>query len=168
MKKQFIKSVGLESSYSTIKLKNGVVIVSYGKEVLVNEEQAQDASDENVVCFYQTVYRGKPSVSTIIKDIRDDIDTRAKDEIQNGFVYEDIPVYLSVENQLNFSSAYNIASIRDTFAPITLRLSTDNYKTFNSLDELRMFIVEYTEYIQSTLKKYWSIKDKLNTNDYMI
>lgn len=44
----------------------------------------------------------------------------------------------------------------------------DNYKTFNSLDELRMFIVKYTEYIQSILKKYWSIKDKLNTNDYMI
>lgn len=168
MKKQFIKSVGLESSYSTIKLKNGVLIVSYGKEALVNEEQAQDASDENVVCFYQTVYRGKPSVSTIIKDICDDIDTRAKDEIQNGFVYEDIPVYLSVENQLNFSSAYSIASIGYTFAPITLRLSTDNYKTFNSLDELRMFIIEYTEYIQYVLKKYWSIKDKLNTNDYMI
>lgn len=168
MKKQFIKSVGLESSYSPIKKRNGTIVVSYGKELLSDEGQSNDESDEKVVCFYQTAYLGKPSVSTIIKDICDDIDTRAKDEIQNGFVYEDIPVYLSVENQLNFSSAYSIASIGDTFAPITLRLSTDNYKTFNSLDELRMFIVEYTEYIQSILKKYWSIKDKLNTNDYMI
>lgn len=168
MKKQFIKSVGLESSYSPIKKRNGTIVVSYGKELLSNEGQSNDESYEKVVCFYQTAYRGKPSVSTIIKDICDDIDTRAKDEIQNGFVYEDIPVYLSVENQLNFSSAYSIASIGDTFSPITLRLSTDNYKTFNSLDEMRMFIVEYTEYIQSILKKYWSIKDKLNTNDYMI
>ena len=140
MKKQFIKSVGLESSYSTIKLKNGVLIVSYGKEVLANEEQEQDASDENVVCFYQTVYRGKPSVSTIIKDICDDIDARAKDEIQNGFVYEDIPVYLSVENQLNFSSAYNTAKITNMLEPIKLRVSTNNYITFTDIKRIENFI----------------------------
>lgn len=166
MKKQFIKSVGLESSYSTIKLKNGVLIVSYGKEVLVNEEQAQDASDENVVCFYQTVYRGKPSVSTIIKDICDDIDVRAKDEIQNGFVYDDIPVYLSVENQLNFSSAYNTAKITNMLEPITLRVSTNNYITFTDIKRIENFINSYTRYISNTLQKYWKIKESIQKDNY--
>lgn len=168
MKKQFIKSVGLESSYSPIKKRNGTIVVSYGKELLSNEGQLNDESDEKVVCFYQTSYRGKPSMSTIIKDILEDIDLRAQEEIRNGFFYNEKPVYLSVENQLNFSAAYNLASFGDTFSPITLRLSTDTYYTFSSIEELRMFVVEYTKYIQTVLQKYWSLKETVNNNDYLI
>ncbi|MGN0235842.1 MAG: hypothetical protein ACI4BD_05990 [Paludibacteraceae bacterium] len=168
MKKQFIKSVGLDSSYSHIKKKNGVVIVSYGKESVVDTESENDTSNEDVVGFYQTSYRGVPSVSTILKDITEDINSRAQHEILYGFCYEGVPVYLSVENQLNFSSAYNGALLNDTYSPITLRLSTDNYKTFDSIDELKMFVLEYTKYIQSVLQKYWEIKDAIEKEDYTI
>ena len=168
MKKQFIKSVGLESSYSPIKKRNGTIVVSYGKELLSEEGQSNDESDEKVVCFYQTTYRGKPSMSTIIKDILEDIDLRAQEEIRNGFVYNEKPVYLSVENQLNFSAAYNLAKTSNMLEPITLRVSTNNYITFTDIKSIEQFVSSCTRYINNILQNFWQIKEGIREEDYEI
>lgn len=63
--------------------------------------------------------------------------------ILSGFSYEDVPVWLSSENQFNYKSAYDLAVQTDgATLPVTFKFGTDiipTYRKFETLEELTDF-----------------------------
>lgn len=167
MKKIFYETVMLKSSYKPVKYRNGITVASYDMKTITSESDEKNSnSQEEVVSCRQIAYTGKPNAQTIYADIINDIDSRAKNDIYNGFSYNNKPVYLSLENQQNFSAAYTLAKITDMAEPVTLRISFANYLTFTKITDLENFINTYTRYINDTLKKYWTMKENINQNYY--
>ena len=117
--------------------------------------------------FREAVYPNKPIINILKNDIENDINQIVTDKITNGFIYEDIPVYLSKENQIDFMAAMNVAKLTNgSNLPITFLLSTGNYKTFSTQTELKNFVVAYTNYIQNCLVDARAKKDGIDYSVY--
>lgn len=98
------KVYGLFLEFSYIREDRTRVVVSY------NLEQLEDGvhATWNEVVFYKRIYRNVNN-NDIKEAIILDINTNTSEKILTGFVWNDINVWLSEDNQRNFSDAQRIA-----------------------------------------------------------
>ncbi len=92
--------------------------------------------------------------------------------ILSGFRYDDVPVWLSRENQFNYKSAYDLAvQTGGSTLPVTFKFGTDTesyYHTFETLEELTDFYTKAMRHIQNTLADGWKKKDAFNLEKYRV
>lgn len=92
--------------------------------------------------------------------------------ILSGFSYEDMPVWLSSENQFNYKSAYDLAvQTNGATLPVTFKFGTDtkpHYHTFETLEELTDFYTRAMKHIQDTLAEGWKKKDAFDLEKYQV
>lgn len=108
----------------------------------------------------------------ILKDINEATD----EKILSGFKWTPeggsaISVYLSNENQRNFSEAQRMASANAAILPLTFKLGEDEegkpvYQTFESAEELNSFYLSAFAYINQCLNEGWQKKDSINWSEY--
>lgn len=108
----------------------------------------------------------KPSLYEIKAMIFSWYNSEINAKILSGFVWNDIPVWLSPENQNNFRSSVDLGLI-----PITLKLGEDTegkaiYYTFEKMYILNEFYTKSIKFIQETLIEGWKLKDSFNLEDY--
>lgn len=113
----------------------------------------------------------KPSAEEIRQLITDHLNALTAEEILNGFTWQDKPVYLSRENQLNFKAAYDLATGDADALPLTFKLGETEagavvYHTFESLEELKDFYTSAIQHIQRCLARGWAAKDEIDTAAY--
>ena len=102
-------------------------------------------------------------IETVIEGINAHTDER----ILTGFVWEGISVWLSAENQRNFSEAQRMAEkYGDAVLPLTFKLSEDEdgkaiYHTFRTAEELDAFYAAAFRYVNQCLQEGWEEKDKI-------
>lgn len=122
--------------------------------------------------FEEKDYFYKPS----IEEIRQLINTYYNDQINakilNGFVWNDIPIWLSMENQLNYKAAFDLAiQTNGENLPVTFKFGTDDepvYYEFITISELQDFYTKAMGFIQDTLKEGWKTKDEVEYNLYKL
>ena len=89
-----------------------------------------------------------------------------------GFIYEDMPVWLSGENQFNYKAAHDLAvQTGGATLPVTFKFGTDEeprYRTFGKLEELTDFYTKAMKHIQDTLADGWKKKDAFNPEEYRV
>ena len=132
------------------------VVVSYGMEK-VNKTYAE----------WREVALGRKQVPNVgLKEVKEavinDINSRVKEAIVSGFVWNDKPVWLSVENQLNFSQGV---------VPVTLKIGeqedgTPIYHKFDTDEELRAFNDDCNVWKQQCLAEGYKEKDGIDWNAY--
>lgn len=95
---------------------------------------------------------------------------KVDEAILSGFTYENMPVWLSAENQFNYKSAYDLAvQTAGATLPVTFKFGTDDkpqYRKFVSLEELTDFYTKAMIYILSTLAEGWRKKDNIDWSAY--
>lgn len=95
---------------------------------------------------------------------------KVDEAILSGFTYENMPVWLSAENQFNYKSAYDLAvQTAGATLPVTFKFGTDEqpqYREFSTLDELTDFYTKAMAYIQATLADGWQSKDSIDWSAY--
>ena len=115
-----------------------------------------------------------------LKDVKDaiyaDINKKTDEKILNGFKWtpaggEPVNVYLSEENQRNFSEAQRMAAENSFVLPITFKLGeTDDeqpvYHTFETAEELNSFYLSAFSYINQCLNAGWKEKDAIDWSPY--
>ncbi|MBQ4589116.1 MAG: hypothetical protein IJA95_07500 [Bacteroidaceae bacterium] len=93
-------------------------------------------------------------------------------KILEGFVWNDMSVWLSTENQFNYKAAYDLAiQTGGMNLPIKFKFGTTDepvYHTFETLEELSDFYVKAMAYINTCLEEGWIEKDSINWEDYKI
>jgi hypothetical protein len=77
-------------------------------------------------------------------------------------VWNGINVWLSEENQRNFSEAQRLSLVPVKFKLSELSDGTAVYHTFESAEELNNFYTQAATYIQQCLQDGWNEKDKLD------
>lgn len=80
-----------------------------------------------------------------------------------------MPIWLSTENQFNYSSAWDIAT-KTTGGNLPIEFKFGNvtpvYYTFESIEDISDFYLSAAEFINTTLKAGWREKDTFNFSEY--
>jgi len=160
------KIYGLKSDFTLIKEDVSRVVVSYGLQPDADGEHAT----WNEIDFYKK--QGKPNLAIIREAIKADINAATEQKIIGGFVWNGIKVWLSDENQRNFSEAQRIAASNpEAGLPAEFKLGEDEngdpiYHTFETVEELTGFYLSAVTYIKQQLAAGWAQKDSIDWTEY--
>lgn len=131
-----------------------------------NEEGKQE---ERGVSFLEYEFNHKPSLDEIkdvvLKWYNDKIDA----QIYSGFVWKNMPVWLSKENQFNYKAAFDLAvQTNSQSLPVTFKFGSEYpiYYTFETIDELTDFYQKAMDHVTTTLTAGWALKDSLDWSVY--
>lgn len=130
-------------------------------------------NDEGQGYEWRKTYDHQPSEEEVKSDLIKLIDQITDDKILNSFKWNDMPVYLSSENQMNFKAAYDLAvQSADSILPITFKLGEDEnsspvYHVFSDIDDFSDFYLKAISFINSCLKEGWQEKDSIDYNSLL-
>ena len=152
---------------------NGDRVERIEKVETIRNNTGFEGTDEEVMNKYLASIED-PSIlmsrEELIEALKTRINDRVNNEILSGFVWNDMPVWLSVENQTNYKAAYDLAfqakAMQMNFTGIKFKFGIDEapiYHDFTSFEELADFYVKAVAYIQSCYETGWSEKDNLES-----
>ena len=145
--------------------KGNVIYDEHGFPVVDHYEETDYC---NVLVEY---YRGQRTEAAMRKLIEDWYNPEIDAKILTGFIWNDKPVYLSSENQRNFSEAQRMAKEDPSILPVTFKLGESSgvpiYHTFETFEELDSFYKQAFAFINTTLAEGWQKKDGFDWSLYI-
>jgi hypothetical protein len=85
-------------------------------------------------------------------------------------VWNDMPVWLSIENQFNYKAAYDMAVMsQGKSLPTVFKFGTTYnpvYYSFESLEDISDFYISAMSYINTCLAEGWKKKDSIDWSVY--
>ena len=149
------KYCGNVSDFAPVSEDQSRVVVMYGLNPTEGEMAEWYQLD-----FYRK--QGKPTFEQAKAAIIADINERVKAKIIGGFVWNDKPVWLSEENQMNFAQAV---------VPATFKIGeqadgTPIYQEFATKTELKNFVEACVAHKQQCLTDGWAEKDGIDWTPY--
>lgn len=167
-----IRITNLKDYYTPLSVNGNIVKIAFDYEPLFDTDEDGNKIESNVGTWSEHVFKKKPSLSQIKDFILSEINKRTDELILSGFMWKDMPVWLSTENQFNYKAAYDLAvQTNGKSLPITFKFgssSNPQYYTFNSLEELTDFYTKVINHVNECLKEGWKKKDSINWEDYKI
>lgn len=152
------KTFGLASDFALVKDEGTRVVIGYGFEAVAESENAT----WNELYFSKKKFGQKPNIEQVKAAIISDINEQVKAKIIGGFVWNEKPVWLSEENQMNFAQAV---------VPVTLKIGeqedgTPIYESFETKNALKSFCEACTLWKQECLSEGWTKKDSIDWTPY--
>ena len=124
------------------------------------------------VSFMEEDILHKPTIQEIKSIVIGGINKQTEEAIQGGFHWRDIPIWLSIENQLNYKTTYDLAVQTNGEAlPVVFKFGNEDnpqYFKFEDMETFQDFYFKVVEHINNTLTAGWSKKDSINWDDYKL
>ena len=155
MNKIFIETGSFNKYIPLSQIKNGKYKISWELEEI----------NSGMYKWKYTIVDSKPSLSFVKTLIEDSINNDIKNVIVNGFYWNDMHIYLTVEHQLDYKLLYDSTMILDgTNLPENARFEVNGkpiiYK-FKSIDDLQDFILCMNEHIRKCINAGYERKEKI-------
>ncbi len=118
--------------------------------------------DDGNVNYMEEEFDHKPTDDEIKNIIFEWYNKETDREITSGFKWNGYQVWLSMENQLNYKTAFDAAIMSNgATLPVTFKFGNDKavYHEFTTIDELSDFYNQSVTHVQATLLKGWKKKD---------
>lgn len=163
MKQSKFYKVGAEKRQDQvikIGVKNYLLIYGYGTD--------EDGNGYN----FRKNYDHKPTKTELKEDITQLIDGITDSKILQGFRWDEVSVYLSTENQMNFKAAFDLnMQTGGLMLPVKFKLGEDAegnavYHTFENMEDFTDFYTSAVSYINQCLNEGWAEKDSLDMSRY--
>ena len=127
------------------------------EEAFAEDEESINVFKDNNKVIDEVIASDKDLAAIIA-----DIDERVKAQIIGGMIWNDKPVWYSIENQLNFTNAT---------APVTLKIGeqedgTAIYEDFDTEEKLTAFCAACNAHKQNALTAGWAEKDGIDWAPY--
>ena len=159
---EFYKVVAEKRQDQVIKIgvKNYLLIYGYGTD--------EDGNGYN----FRKNYDHKPTKTELKEDITQLIDGITDSKILQGFRWNEVSVYLSTENQMNFKAAFDLnMQTGGLMLPVKFKLGEDAegnavYHTFENMEDFTNFYTSAVGYINQCLNEGWAEKDSLDMSSY--
>lgn len=124
--------------------------------------------DDGSASYMEEEFTHKPSAEEIRAVIVTWINSETDRKILSGFVWDDISVWLSTENQLNYASIERMGAEY----PLTLKLGEDGsgrplYHTFHDVEEFSEFSNAASLWVMRCVQEGWGKKDGINLTGYV-
>lgn len=166
------KTFGPAADFALVKADGTRTIVSYDYAAVENSDNATWRE-----LYFPKKQTAKPSLDQVKDAIIADINARTDEKIVSGFVWtpeggDPINVWLSTENQRNFSEAQRMAEkYGDAVLPLRFKLGegadgTPVYHTFETSAELDAFYQAAFAFVNQCLNEGWADKDNIDWAPY--
>jgi hypothetical protein len=129
----------------------------------------EQPADENSITYMEEEFDHKPTMDEVKSVVMDWYNSRINSEILSGYQYKGNVVWLSIENQLNYKSACDLAmQTNGASLPVIFKFGSDEpvYYKFESSKELLDFYLSAMHHIQKTLENGWKLKDTFDWSLY--
>ena len=161
----------LKSKYVPLsRMASGRWKIHFGFEPYYEVDEEGNKSETQLGTWTETLVPFKPSLEQLKKLILDAINKDVDEKILSGFVWKDMPVWLSTENQFNYKAAYDLAVMSSGQSlPVMFKFGTTEnpvYYHFSTLEDISDFYVSAMTYINTTLAEGWSKKDAIDWSVY--
>jgi hypothetical protein len=167
------KYSGTKADFSPVREDASRIIISYGLTKL-----SKDLYEWFEVHLYKK-QRNALTLADVKEAILGDINAHTDEKILSGFVWTPeggnaINVWLSNENQRNFSEAQRMAEkYGDMVLPVRFKLGEDAegnpvYHVFETVAELDSFYAEAFAFVNQCLNEGWARKDSINWSEYEV
>lgn len=165
------KIYGSKNDYAPVKREGTQIVVCYGYEEV----------GKNDATWFEVSLPAEKYPMLSFADVKDvienDINAQTDEKILTGFVWtteggDPIKVWLSMENQSNYSEAYHIAERKpESILPVTFKLGelpdkTPVYHTFETFEELESFYLSGAAFKNQCLNEGWARKDNIDWAPY--
>ena len=164
-----IRVTNLKDYYTPISVSGNIVKIAFDYKPFYDIDEDGNKVESNVGTWAEHVFRNKPSLSQVKDFILTEINKRTDRLILSGFVWKGVPVWLSMENQLNYKTAYDLAVQTNGQVLPTFKFGTTEspvYYKFESLEDLKDFYISAMSYVTDTLATGWQEKDKIDWTVY--
>lgn len=161
------KICGKIEDFSLVRDERSRYVVGYG----LTATGVNDMYEWFEVYFYKK-RDGKPTLEKVKDAIIADIDKQTDEKILNGYQFtpdgaeEPITVWLSRENQTNFSEAHRLHIVGKRFKLSETEDKQPIYHKFETFEELDRFYKGGVAYIQQCLQEGWQRKDDIDWEPY--
>lgn len=133
-----------------------------------NITEKEDGSAE----WLEVDFDHKPSGTEIRNVINGYQNEQVDAKILSGFRWNDMPVWLSTENQFNYKASFDLAvQTNGGSLPVRFKFGTDAiplYHDFTTIEELTDFYMGAMAFINTTLQEGWQAKDSIDLTLYNI
>lgn len=133
-------------------------------------DEEGNKTETNLGTWYETWLSGKPSIEQVKGIVLDAMNKEIDQKILSGFVWKEMPVWLSTENQFNYKAAYDLAVMsQGKSLPTVFKFGTTEepvYYKFDTLEELTDFYTKALTYINEQLAIGWYKKDSIDWSVY--
>ena len=120
--------------------------------------------------WQEEIFNYIPSLEEIKNLILNFYNKEVDNKILDGFIWKNMKVWLSNENQFNYKALYDIAIQTDGKSlPFIVKFGTTSnpiYYEFKTIEDLTDFYFSSLSHIQNTLKEGWRKKDNINWKLY--
>lgn len=163
-----IKTLGEIGSFHPISvIGNNLYLICWDKQT-----EPENDEGKQYATWMEEMVRFKPSLDYIKNLILGWHNEQIDERILSGFVWRDMQVWLSSENQFNYKAAYDLAvQTGGATLPVTFKFGTTDepvYHTFTTLEDLNGFYLSAMKYINDTLAEGWKEKDAIDWSEYKI
>lgn len=114
---------------------------------------------------WRTSFDHQPTIEEVKETITAQISQNTQKAIIEGYEWNGNKVWLSSENQANYTLAYDMAKNSDLEDMPTVKLGTDEapvYYTFKDNKELTAFVVGMRQHIQDCLNASWTERKEID------
>lgn len=125
---------------------------------------------DGTAVYQEAEFDHRPQMDEVRELLRSWHNARIEEAIRSGFRWEETPVWLSMENQINYKAAFDVAvRTKGANLPVVFKLGTDEkpvYRKFATTDDLQEFYTAMAAYIQTTLEAGWKEKEAVDLSRY--
>lgn len=126
--------------------------------------------DDNEMGYnWRTTFDHKPTTEEVKSAITEQINSNTKKAIVEGYNWDGVTVWLSDENQRNYTLAYNLSKDGILGKLPTVKLGSEEepvLHTFKDATELTTFVQGMQQHIQSCLESAWDEKEQIDWSIY--
>jgi hypothetical protein len=162
MKKRYIKEGNIY--FTPIQIPKEVEYIE--KEKNENGEEIEIKKTKKVIQYtnvekdileagYKVYEAPKTSVDILVMRSNDKINKQTDNKILNDFTWNDNEFYLSMENQFNFKTLYDLRDEKEY--PITIKTKT-GFALLEDKFELSEFYLSGVQFVENCLKEGWQKK----------
>lgn len=146
--------------YTPIKKVNGKYVISWGLKELGNN-QGQ---------WYYFILDKKPTKEIIKQHINQYINENVRKSIENNFIWNNLKVSLTIEDQIDINLLFNITNLQNgENLPETIKLKQGKetiYYNIETLDEFKDLLICMNKHIRKCLNQSNELKDSIDYKQY--
>ena len=152
------------------KINNNTFIIMWDYQPILSINSKGEEIETPLAIWQEKTFLYKPTLNEVKSLILEFYNEQITNKILSGFEWNNMKVWLSHENQINYKTIYDLAIQTDgQNLPVVLKFGSDEntqYFTFNTIKELSDFYLSSVKHIQKTLRDGWKQKDELNWTVY--
>lgn len=166
-----IKITQLKDKYIPIQqMKSGRWLVNFNFKPYYDTDEEGNKIETNLGTWTEGILPFKPTIEQLKTYIINAINKEVDNKILSGFVWKDMPIWLSTENQFNYKAAYDLAVMsQGQTLPVVFKFGSTNnpvYYKFETLEDISDFYISAMAYINKTLEEGWKKKDSIDWTIY--